>query len=96
MELIIPGLRRIPLVHDSVNAFLLQAEDGFTLVDCGYRRSELATDFAEATASVRKVAHLRPRTICFGHLKPLMRMDPQSLIGLADRLEHRCESVAKP
>jgi len=36
MEPIIPGLWRIPLVHDSVNAFLLQGEDGFTLVDCGY------------------------------------------------------------
>jgi len=96
MELIIPGLSRIPLVRDRVNTFLLQGEDGFTLVDCGHRRRELATDFAETTASVRKVAHLRPRTTCSGHLKPLMRMDPQSLIGLADRLEHRCRSVAKP
>jgi glyoxylase-like metal-dependent hydrolase (beta-lactamase superfamily II) len=56
----------------------------------------LAADFAEAMASVQKVAQLRPRAICFGHLSPLTHVDPRSLIELADQLERRYRHVGTP
>jgi glyoxylase-like metal-dependent hydrolase (beta-lactamase superfamily II) len=36
MELVVPGLWRLPLALSSVNAYILEHDDGLTLVDCGY------------------------------------------------------------
>jgi glyoxylase-like metal-dependent hydrolase (beta-lactamase superfamily II) len=48
-----------------------------------------ATDMSQATASVAKLASLRPRILCFGHLRPLQDIEFQALPALATRLQMR-------
>jgi len=45
-----------------------------------------AADMKQAAASVRKLAALEPRTLCFGHFRPLTDVEPEALYALAARL----------
>lgn len=45
-----------------------------------------AVDMKQAAASLRKLAGLEPRILCFGHFHPLTGVKPEALYALAARL----------
>jgi len=45
-----------------------------------------AADVKQAAASVRKLAALEPKILCFGHFHPLRNVEPEALYALAARL----------
>jgi len=45
-----------------------------------------AADMKQAAASVRKLAALEPRILCFGHFRPLRNVELETLYALAARL----------
>lgn len=51
-----------------------------------------AVDMKQAAASVRRLAALEPRILCFGHRRPLTVDQPQALYDLAKYLEERYRS----
>ncbi|MDH7485414.1 MAG: MBL fold metallo-hydrolase [Anaerolineae bacterium] len=55
-----------------------------------------AVDMRQAAASVRRLAALEPRILCFGHRRPLTVGQPQALYDLARQLEERYGSDSRP
>lgn len=51
-----------------------------------------AVDMKQAAASLRRLAALEPRILCFGHRRPLTVDQPQALYDLARYLEERYRS----